>query len=530
MQITITRLAARCCSLLTVISLASAAVPSIDFAHAQEATRARKSGSKLDADFKLAAKEFGVPRDLLAAIAYAETHFDDHDGEPSHANGYGVMHLVESNEAHTLSLAAKLLQLPADDLKHTAAQNIRGAAAVLRSYADGQGLDAAARANLGAWYEAVARYSNATSDEVARLYADEVFRLLASGFSGESTAGARIKVRAQRIGELQRGRYTDAVPAPARDYSPAAATPPDGDYTIQSADYNPALWVPANSGNYTNADRESDYQINYVVIHTMQGSYAGSINWFQNPSSNVSAHYMVRSSDGQITQMVDEQDIAYHVRSYNTNSIGIEHEGYVDNASWYTDAMYRASAGITRSVCLKYGIPMTRAHILGHNEVPGNDHTDPGPNWNWTYYMQLVTQSPAWSQTVDNTTAGRFTASANWGASAYSTARYGADYRYANPQAVSDAAWYKFNVPATADYEVYAWYPAAAGYNASTPYVIETTGGARTVRVDQQVNGGAWVSLGVHTIAAGERNVVGVSRWTSTTGYVIADAVRLVRR
>lgn len=530
MQITITRFAARCCSLLTIISLALAAIPSIDFAQAQEAVRARKSDSKLDASFRLASKEFGVPRDLLAAIAYAETHFDDHNGEPSAAGGYGVMHLVENNEAHTLTLAAKLLQVSEDDLKYAAAQNIRGAAAVLRAYADEQGLDAATRDDLGAWYEAVARYSNATSDEVARLYADEVYKLLASGFSGESATGERIKVAARKIGELQRGKFTNAVPPPARDYSPAAETPLDGDYTIQSADYAPALWVPANSGNYTNANRETDYQINYVVIHTTQGSYAGTINWFQNASSNVSAHYVVRSSDGQITQMVDEQDIAYHARSYNTNSIGIEHEGFVDNASWYTDAMYRASAGITRSVCLKYGIPMTRTYILGHNEVPGNDHTDPGPNWNWTYYMQLVTQSSAWSQTVDNTTAGRFTASANWGASSYSAARYGADYRYADPQAVSDAAWYKFNIPATASYEVYAWYPAAAGYNSSTPYVIETTSGARTVRVDQQVSGGQWVSLGIHTIAAGDRNVVGISRWTSTTGYVIADAVRLVRR
>ncbi|MEW2554914.1 N-acetylmuramoyl-L-alanine amidase, partial [Streptomyces zhihengii] len=26
----------------------------------------------------------------------------------------------------------------------------------------------------------------------------------------------------------------------------------------------------------------------------------------------------------------------------------------------------------------------------GHVEVPGNDHTDPGPHWDWNRYMQLV--------------------------------------------------------------------------------------------------------------------------------------------
>jgi hypothetical protein len=54
-------------------------------------------------------------------------------------------------------------------------------------------------------------------------------------------------------------------------------------------------------------------------------------------------------------------------------------------------------------------------------------------------------------------------------------------------------------------------------------------GGNRTVTVDQRVNGGRWVGLGTFDLAAGVYNVVGVSRWTSATGYVIADAVRLTR-
>ena len=75
----------------------------------------------------------------------------------------------------------------------------------------------------------------------------------------------------------------------------------------------------------------------------------------------------------------------------------------------------------------------------------------------------------SWSSTVDNTTAGRFTASANWGTSAYSGQRYGADYRFANPVAASDAAWYKFAVPATGNYRVEAWWPATPGYNSAAP-------------------------------------------------------------
>jgi len=88
--------------------------------------------------------------------------------------------------------------------------------------------------------------------------------------------------------------------------------------------------------------------------------------------------------------MVAEKDTAWHVRTENPYTIGIEHEGYVDQPSWFTDAMYRSSAALTRNIADRRGIPKDRAHIKGHSEMPNNDHTDPGPNWNWDYYMQLV--------------------------------------------------------------------------------------------------------------------------------------------
>ncbi|MFE0592477.1 glycoside hydrolase domain-containing protein [Micromonospora echinospora] len=148
-------------------------------------------------------------------------------------------------------------------------------------------------------------------------------------------------------------------------------------------------------------------------------------------------------------------------------------------------------------------------------------------------YLDVSTTVPQPPQdftvTVDNTTPGRFTASANWGTSSYSSQRTGPDYRFADPVAASDVAWYKANLPATGAYEVSVWYPAAAGYNGSTPYVVATTTGNQTVRVDQRVNGGRWVSLGVFTLAGGDGDKVGVSRWTSGAGYVVADAVRISR-
>lgn len=469
--------------------------------------------------FQDAAKEFDVPRELLIAIAYAETHCDDHNGEPSADNGYGVMHLVDNPHAQTLVIAAKILGVSVDVLKTNIAENIRGGAALLRAYADEQGMDGQSRRSLAAWYEIIARYSNASDPSVARLYADEIYTRLNSGFSCKSPQGEDVIAPAVRV-TPKRGAYEKVTSMSSPDYLPS------------STDYGPALWVPAYSGNYAVSNRESTYPINYVVIHTAQGSYAGTISWFQNPSANVSAHYVIRSSDGQITQMVREKDIGWHAgnSTYNQQSIGIEHEGFINNPSWYTDAMYRSSAALTRNVCLKYGVPMTRSRIIGHIEVPGATHTDPGPNWNWTYYMQLVTQSSSWETIIDNETSGRFTASSNWGVSTYSSQRYGSNYRYITPQAISDAAWYQANIPTTGNYEVFAWYPANSGYNSSTPFVIATTSGNQVVRVNQQINGGSWVSLGTFNLSGGDHDVVGVSRWTSTTGYVIADAVKIVSR
>jgi hypothetical protein len=361
----------------------------------------------------------------------------------------------------------------------------------------------------------VARYSNATDDSVARLYAEQVYRVLRSGVEATTPDGERLAVRPHHVRVL-----------PGRD----ARTPAQ---RSSAPDYPGAIWAPAYSGNYSNYSRGPG-DIKYIVIHTTQGSYAGSISWFQNPASSVSAHYVIRSSDGQVTQTVREEDVAWHAGnwSYNLQSIGIEHEGYVDQTGWYTGAMYRSSARLVRYLAAKYDIPLDRQHILGHVDVPNATHTDPGPNWNWRRYMRLVrkdvTPAPAtWSTVVDNTDA-QFSAGSVWGTSTWSPTRYGADYRYADPSPdAGDTAWYRFSVPQDGSYRVSLRYPSNAGYNAQTRVKVRTTEGTKVYTVNQQENDGTWVDLDDVSLAAGERRVVGISRKSTAPGYVVADAVRL---
>ncbi|WP_069812216.1 N-acetylmuramoyl-L-alanine amidase [Streptomyces sp. TP-A0874] len=157
-------------------------------------------------------------------------------------------------------------------------------------------------------------------------------------------------------------------------------------------DYPDAHWTPASTSNYTAASRPSEYPIEFVIIHVTQETYADTIDIFQDSSAQVSAHYVVRSADGYVGQCVRDKDVAWHAGNwdYNTRSIGIEHEGWVDQPEYFTDAMYESSARLTAHLCDTYGIPKDRRNIIGHIEVPGATHTDPGPYWDWARYMDLV--------------------------------------------------------------------------------------------------------------------------------------------
>ncbi|HVV85818.1 MAG TPA: peptidoglycan recognition family protein, partial [Kofleriaceae bacterium] len=206
--------------------------------------------------------------------------------------------------------------------------------------------------------------------DVGRGFADQVLGGVARGIDGRDDAGLRLVVSAR----------------------PEALAADGGLGSVSlGLGYPQAMWNPASTSNYQAASRGAA-QLNYIVIHTTEGSYGGTINWFKNPAAQVSAHYVVRSSDGQITQMVDDSDVGWHDACFNSESIGIEHEGFVaDPTRWYTEAMYTSSAKLTAWLCDQYGIPKDHAHIMGHGETPDcSDHIDPGAGWNWPHYLELV--------------------------------------------------------------------------------------------------------------------------------------------
>src|SRR5216683_2996605 len=164
--------------------------------------------------------------------------------------------------------------------------------------------------------------------------------------------------------------------------------------------------VPASTNNYTVSNRPQNYNVDMIVIHDTEGSYADAIAQFQDPNRAGSAHYVV-SNAGEITQMVSEKDIAWHAGNwdYNTRSIGIEHEGYAYVSGSFTTSEYRASEELAASICSRWGVPLDRAHVIGHAEVPDPNnpglyggeehHTDPGPYWDWTNYLDEASKAAA---------------------------------------------------------------------------------------------------------------------------------------
>ena len=261
---------------------------------------------------------------------------------------------------------------------HTQAQiagdlsaNLDAGAALLANH-HGTGTD------LASWQSALVAIQGA-------YVAQQIYDAIRAGATRTTSIGETITLNPQQL---------PATIAPV-SAAPGAAT---NTVTTTSPDYPSATWIPADPSNYTVANRAHDYTIDMIVIHDIEGSYGTAIQDFQTPGYAASAHYVV-GYQGQIAQMVLEKDIAWHAGNwdYNTRAIGIEHEGFAWTPGLYTTAEYNASAALAASICSRWGVPMDRTHVIGHSEVPdpnnpglfgGSDHhTDPGPYWDWTYYM-----------------------------------------------------------------------------------------------------------------------------------------------
>jgi N-acetyl-anhydromuramyl-L-alanine amidase AmpD len=372
-----------------------------------------QSGS-LQSAFAAAASEFGVPERVLLAVSYTLTRWEP-SAAPSAAGGFGPMQLIEPDQAKgngrgegnqrvaartesgaSLALAATAIGVSPNRIKKDAAQNIRGGAALLALYAretvGGVPSDAAK------WYGAIARYSGSDERSVAFGFADAAYTAINGGAARTLADGQRVTLAASATSP----DTTTAKTLTVFDRKHTGFDCPKG----LRCRFIPAAYHqnnPKDAGDYGNFDlarREVDgLDTRFIVIHDAETDYKTTIKIFQDSRSYVSAHYVL-STGGDVTQMVDNKNVGWHAGNWNVNmhAIGYEHEGFaIQGTTWYTDAMYQASAALTRHLAAEYGIPLDRGHIIGHDDIPGPTdafargmHWDPGPFWNWARYMELL--------------------------------------------------------------------------------------------------------------------------------------------
>ncbi|MGH8916762.1 MAG: N-acetylmuramoyl-L-alanine amidase, partial [Actinomycetes bacterium] len=242
------------------------------------------------------------------------------------------------------------------------------------------------------WSAALARFGAGDNPATGAAFVEDVFALLRSGLSAITVDGQRIALPA-----------APGLPAPPPFLGQRPECPPKVNCRFVPAAYAQTDSSDPNAyGNYDPADRPEDgNDIRYILLHSTESTYDSAITAFGDAHHGTSAHYVIRSADGEITQMVRTHDIAFHAGSwtFNSQAIGIEHEGFVaDGATWFTEEMYRSSARLVRYLAERYDIPLDRRHILGSDEIQrgtpervASAHYDPATYWNWSHFMELLT-------------------------------------------------------------------------------------------------------------------------------------------
>ncbi len=354
--------------------------------------------------FQLASQEFNVPASILESIGYTQTRWvqikytvdqliaRDPQLQPP---VYGVMALRDDDWfGHSLINAANLIGVSPQVLKDDPYQNIRAAAALLSEYRD----EAVQRGEKvtqdpSTWSDIIARFSGIPQADISTSFAYHVLEYLKLGISQNG-----INIPAENI---DLSKFPESVKDEGMFSSKQRL------YKTTGADYPGAVWDPS-----PNFSSRNGAPIVFVIIHDTEGPFDASVSWLKNSAAQASAHYIIRSSDGFIKQLVHETDKAWHVVCWNPITIGIEHEGYVNNPSFFTETMYESSARLAQYLCNKWKIPEDSLHVFGHNAwtypwfnlIPFsqytqyvgpnyatcNTHTDPGQYWNWHHYFDLI--------------------------------------------------------------------------------------------------------------------------------------------
>jgi N-acetyl-anhydromuramyl-L-alanine amidase AmpD len=172
------------------------------------------------------------------------------------------------------------------------------------------------------------------------------------------------------------------------------------------------IWPFLRARWFTPVPKEYPRRVRVIVIHDMEapektGTAMNVAKYFATTDTKASAHICVDNT--AIIQCVHDRDVAWAAPGCNNDGIQIELAGYGSQAraDWlddYSRAVLQRGANAAAQYCCKYDIPPVhltndqlsagQRGLVGHVQVSQvykrSNHTDPGPNFLWTEFMNMV--------------------------------------------------------------------------------------------------------------------------------------------
>lgn len=333
----------------------------------------------LEKYFSSSASEFGVPVNLLKAYAQIQSNWTQ--VSQSMYGSWGIMGLVENDKVKQISLAANLIKSSPETIRNDAYTHIRAAAALLAYYQKPYG----APQKTEDWFESTCLLTGFPERYLQESLVKRVFSTMEKGVK-------TISLWEEIIYLAPDDKVSVPEPVPSKVREDAIQLQGNGVPDYPNAIYN------LTTCNFNN--RPAGATIRYYFVHYIAvGTYEGTISWFKNCSAQASAHYVVRNSDGQVTQMVDEANRAWSqgVTEYNDQGIGVEHDVIAANlAMWDNANMLREAGKLAADVCNRNNIPKQRRvnngepGIYGHSDVRATDCPNLTPE-RWTTLLNNIT-------------------------------------------------------------------------------------------------------------------------------------------
>jgi N-acetylmuramoyl-L-alanine amidase len=145
--------------------------------------------------------------------------------------------------------------------------------------------------------------------------------------------------------------------------------------------------VRTGQGEWLPSPNFDERRPGYVIIHhTSSDTAARAIRILTDPSTRVSAHYLI-GRDGRLVQFVEERSRAWHAgdsrwggnADINSISIGIE----LDNTGFepFAEPQIRALLALLSQLRERYKIPA--ANHIGHGDVAPGRKVDPSRHFPW---------------------------------------------------------------------------------------------------------------------------------------------------